>query len=666
MAAWGCGGLPFGGDAAGEDGEQSVAEVTDRTDVRGFENVFAEDVPPEEKYPGEPGAVASFTEHRESFFDQPFPCNLRQSASGAPDLSDYPNPDKLPLLNDYISTAEAMLDGFSPNGAVYFRFDAPLSPLRFPVVYETISATSSILLVNVTQGSQFFGELIPVETWYWDKPAPVPRYFLEPYLLAVRPLGGFPMRAGEMYACVVTRKLKDANGLHLGQSPIVAAALSSDPGAKFYSAFSELRAWLETTQDVGPEDVAVATVFKVANPVAELAAAADYLVHKESIELSQPLEQKNTTKKFDYFVGKYLAPNFQAGDPPYFDDGGFVAGSSGVPEVQWYEEITFALTMPQGKPQPPQGWPIVLCAHGTGGSYKSCVQEIAEGLALEGIAMISIDQPLHGDRYTGPPIDVELYSFNFMNPDSGRCLFRQSALDSVSLAQFVKTANLSFGGTGIEFDPDRMGFFGHSQGGLTGALFLAVEGDTKAAVLSGSGGGLAYTIMLRKQIDSGMTFDIKAALEAMLDLEYEDEITVFHPVINLAQTLVDVSDPINYSPFYFHPRLRSTPANVIITEGVDDPYTPAITTDNLAIAGAIAPIMPIAHSHPGFDLRKLAAMKLPVSQNMACEDGKKSTAALVQFPGYGHFVAFENETCGKLWLNLLSSALVSGKAVIQK
>ena len=37
--------------------------------------------------------------------------------------------------------------------------------------------------------------------------------------------------------------------------------------------------------------------------------------------------------------------------------------------------------------------------------------------------------------------------------------------------------------------PDRIYFKGHSQGALTGALFLAAEPEVKAAILSGAGGG---------------------------------------------------------------------------------------------------------------------------------------------------------------------------------
>jgi pimeloyl-ACP methyl ester carboxylesterase len=220
----------------------------------------------------------------------------------------------------------------------------------------------------------------------------------------------------------------------------------------------------------------------------------------------------------------------------------------------------------------------------------------------------------------------------------------------------------SVAGQKVRFDSARIGYFGHSQGGLTGALFLAVARDLRAAVLSGAGGGLSDTILLRKELDSGTNFDIKATLEGILELEYEDELDLFHPVLTLVQTLVETTDPINYSAYYLNDRFVDDPINVLITEGVDDPYTPAVTTDALAIAGRIPVIAPKVHDHPGFDLLDLTPIHLPVQGNQQAEDGRVSTAVLAQFEGYGHFVAFDNPTCRAYYLSLFQSAFSTSEA----
>jgi len=624
-----------------------------------------EELSPEEKYPGEPGAAGIFMQERELFFDQPFPSNNRVRSNGAPDVSDFPNPYDVSLLEDYISVAETKVVGFSNNGAVYFRFDGPLNKLALPNIYSTRNASAAVFLVNVSEDSLFYREFVPVEFWYWDREAPTEDYYLLPNTLAVRPLGGFPMRPGDTYACVVTRRLKDANDNHVGQTELVVNALSGDLSAPLSGIFFPLRKWLDDTAGIQAHDVAVATVFTVSDPVSELAVTADYLRENVEIELVEPVKSQPTANDYDLYVGKYLAPNFQTGDPPYEKDGEIVV-EDGVPKVQWMEKITLAITIPKGQPTPVGGWPLVMYSHGTGGSYKTFLKGTAEQFALKGIAGMSIDQPLHGDRFTDSSIDIEFYSFNFANPLAARSLFRQAALDFVALSKFASEFKFTSSGAPISFNSDKFGYMGHSQGGLTGALFLAVESSIKAATLSGAGGGLAYTILLRKQLDSGTSFDIKTALEGVLNLKYDDELTLFHPVLTLAQTLVEITDPLNYSQLYFYPRFRKDPLNVLITEGVDDPYTPAVTTDNLALAGLIPPIAPQVHSHIGFDLLDLKPVSAPVMDNMILPDGTKATAGLAQFSDYGHYVAFQDATCEKMWMSLFTSSLLQGTPRIAK
>ena len=68
---------------------------------------------------------------------------------------------------------------------------------------------------------------------------------------------------------------------------------------------------------------------------------------------------------------------------------------------------------------------------------------------------------------------------------------KQGALDDFQLLRLVKAIDVAAApttGAPIKFDPARIYFKGHSQGGLTGPLFLAAEPEVKAAVLSGAGG----------------------------------------------------------------------------------------------------------------------------------------------------------------------------------
>ena len=50
----------------------------------------------------------------------------------------------------------------------------------------------------------------------------------------------------------------------------------------------------------------------------------------------------------------------------------------------------------------------------------------------------------------------------------------------------------------IALDPQRIFLFGHSQGGLTGALALPELAELPCAIMSGTGGALSLTLLERK------------------------------------------------------------------------------------------------------------------------------------------------------------------------
>ena len=125
----------------------------------------------------------------------------------------------------------------------------------------------------------------------------------------------------------------------------------------------------------------------------------------------------------------------------------------------------------------------------------------------------------------------------------------------------------------ITFDPDRVYFFGHSQGGLTGPAYLAFEPALKGAVLSGTGGTFYLSLLDKKK-----PLDFNALITTLIRDKPVDE---DNPTIHLAQMAVERNDPVNYAPFMVRdPQLapdgmtRLTPRNIFHTEGFTDNYTP--------------------------------------------------------------------------------------------
>jgi len=116
-------------------------------------------------------------------------------------------------------------------------------------------------------------------------------------------------------------------------------------------------------------------------------------------------------------------------------------GLGGKPVLQRMETVRVALSVPDGA-VPATGWPTVLYAHGTGGSYRSFVNDgSARRFAAEGFAVMGTDQIMNGTRI--PDGDSpELSFYNFQNPLAGRDNSRQGRPDTFQLVRLRCTAAL--------------------------------------------------------------------------------------------------------------------------------------------------------------------------------------------------------------------------------
>jgi pimeloyl-ACP methyl ester carboxylesterase len=494
--------------------------------------------------------------------------------------------------------------------------------------------------------------------------------------LAVSPLYGFPLSGATKYALLLTNAVKDINDHPIAMPGLMRQALLSGPStdpvlSRLISVYKPLYDYLKQ-QKITMDTTGVATVFTTQDPTKDLRTIKQVVSNITGLGISTigyyP-EWDSWTSSY-VFGGTYTSPDFQYGTPPYATTGGgFSFDTNGTPVIQRWESLDFSLTVPHG-PQPPNGWPIALYAHGTGGSHMSLIVEtgsVGGLLASKGIAGICIDQPLHGNRVNPPlsPGDLDMDSFNFFNPDEGRTNFRQSAIDSFVLTRLIKTGGLfitsgiSPTGQRITFDTSNVIFVGHSQGGITGTLYAALEPDIKGAVLSGDGGDLSLTILYRESPNIAQPFQL------LLGIPLTQPLTTFHPVIGLVQFLVEVSDPINYGPFLIDPYNNSgTPKNIILTEGLLDPYTPSVTAEALAVASGIPLIEPVAHPVEGYSIIGLSTFSPPVSNDVTASNGTQVTAGLLQFPFDDHFAIFTDTTARYKYSVFLQSLVSTGTAVI--
>src|SRR5688500_5689375 len=101
--------------------------------------------------------------------------------------------------------------------------------------------------------------------------------------------------------------------------------------------------------------------------------------------------------------GRMSVPNYQQGTMPYdfpAMGGAITWDGAGDPVVASTIDVCFALTIPKST-APGTGWPLVVHAHGTGGSFKAAVSAgIAEQLATAStpMATLTFDGVGHGER----------------------------------------------------------------------------------------------------------------------------------------------------------------------------------------------------------------------------------------------------------------------------
>lgn len=640
--------------ACGDDSAPPVADTTpDATDVAEdttLRDVDAPDVPDDKPGLGidyattAPGETPTFAPDGEDWLSVGWPSD-RWRTDGRVAFDNLPGSD-IELLATMMRYGAEALDGFGLNSAIYFGLSGPIDPATLPSAEASMAPEAHLQLVNVTAGSPFRGSRMPlaasVQTETDDPLLPA-------HTLAFRPVYGFPLTEGEVWCAILTRAIKDAEGRYLQQAPAFTEALGTA------AHLAPLAAWLPESP-LRADDIAAATCFTTQNATGEMNRVARWIDDAVPPEVEFVYEPY----VFNEFHGLYTAPNFQAGEKPYASEGGgFEFDEAGDPIVQEEEALRFLLLVPRDRAMPESGWPVVIYAHGTGGDYESC-RGTADELLPRGFAVLCSDQPLHGPRGPGgAELDENgliLYSFNFLNPPAGRTAFRQAAADTLIQSRMIEAGRFDVpaastrSGSEVRLDPTNIMFFGHSHGGLSGTLALGVDARVKAGVISGMSGVLVETILRR--VDP---IDIGALAAVFIGIPRE-RLDSFHPALNLIQTLVEATDPINYTRLWTAPPAGAIARSMFITQGTLDDASPSVGNDAAAAAGAVPLAAPVSKESEAHRLRGMTPLTPPFSGNVELPGGGRVTTVVRQWQGGSHFVATAS-VARNIWGHFLETAI---------
>jgi predicted esterase len=589
-----------------------------------------EDAPSEEVF----RLLFEVSSSSDEFYRLPFPNDIRRKAQTI-ELSGHPLPNlEIPGVGRPAEDISDMLaqdaGGFGLNSFVYFRFNRNTG-------FESMGH-EHFGIYNIDPSSPRYGDKASAE---WRASSAQGRYICRNWL-ALGPTLGRPLLSGTTYAAIVTTEITDPEGQPAAQDADFTAMLASNRPAdptmgKAWDAYEPLRNYLRD-KVIDPRTIAGAAVFTTADPQSRLPGLRE-VVRAEP----EPGVRGLSSKEQDGYVlytGRLIVPLFQEGVRPFLrpQDGGAIAYDlSGKPLVAEEEEVNFALSVPLGK-MPQDGWPVLLYAHGTGGSEMSFVEEgIANRMTQRGVAVIGLEQVMHGARRNLDPEknSLEEYSpqrlvFNLLSPRAARDNQLQAAADHFQLVRLVERFSELSGSLNVAFHLEKIAFFGHSQGSVGPFLFAVHEPLVRLIVLSGAGGNLLESLLgKRSPFDAGLWMRI-----AMLD----PRVDRYHPFANILQAAFDAVDPLNFAASAFrrdYQDLGYPQRHVFMGYGIGDTFTPERAQSALVKGLGVR-----QWALPGHEIEYVTALEgLPYT-------GNPVTGVMVQYEPEddydGHFVMFRH------------------------
>ncbi len=615
------------------------------------------------------------------FFRLPFPNDIRRDPDTRRlNLRGFPHPGTallgFDLVDRYLQAAARDLDGFGTNTVVTFRFSGRLD-------FNTLRLGESVRMIDLTTGeatrSLRFGANTAGNRYLCANP------------VFVDTGAGVPLAPGHTYAALLTTALRDTQGQPVVRDeafgPLLGPTAPAAPAAaRAWHAYAPLRAWLATA-GVAPDTVLTAAVFTTQNPRQAITAlraavhAAPAPVAHDFVRCGPGVRSpcadpagtavptgrgcpETLPEGLDEYQGTIEIPRFQRGTRPYRTpgEGALSATPTGT------ERVCVTVTVPRGVAAPMGGFPTVLYAHGTGGSYRSVVTEgLAASLAsiaLGGgtrahLATVGFDGVMHGPRrgegVTDPP---DRLFFNFANPEAARDNVLQGAADVFALVRALSAGVVRLPG-GPALDPARVLFVGHSQGATVGVPAVAVEPAVVGAVFSGAGGDLRASLTTKRR-----PIDI-AALTPLV-LEDPGATDGGHPALNLFQSYFERADAVNFAALVLRERPEGIALRpVVMTYGLGDTFSPPATLQALAVALGI----PAAGVIPGGAMAWPPGMPLalPLRDNFTGARGERATAALLEADPAGaydgHFVLFRDPTLARRVAHFLATAATAAAVV---
>lgn len=235
-------------------------------------------------------------------------------------------------------------------------------------------------------------------------------------------------------------------------------------------------------------------------------------------------------------------------------------------------------------------YPVMFHGHGLGGDRGES-HGVANTVAPEGVAVIAIDAPRHGDHPLAPTQELrqvlEFFGISLQTQAMDvlvlRDDFRLGALERVQLLEALKDGFDATGDAQGDLDPTRMAYSGHSLGGVMGPQLLALAPELQAGFLSVPGGRVSAIVHRSR------TFAVLVAAMAPPGVDPTD-VDRFFPLL---QTAIERTDPLVWAAKAAEGR------DILAQQVLDDSIIPDETTMALGRALGLERVGPHLQDVPG-------------------------------------------------------------------
>ena len=580
----------------------------------------------------------------DTFWNLPFPSDLRLAASGAPDMTGFPNPRDVPLLRALLGGVDDRR-GWPTMPTALVRFTAPV-PARALADVIVPGDAAPVVLLDIDPASGERGAMFPVVATALPADA-----YLTSDVVAIAPRPGVVLRAHTRYAYVV----RAAFAPGFAPAPAFATlARGATPAGARGAAAAELYAPLWPALEaagIPAGDVLVATVFTTGDEVARVRARSEAIRAAHAATIADlTVVDDPTLDGFCHVKATVAFPQFQRGAQPFDSDGRFALDAADVPQAQGAMTVPLTITLPRA-PMPAAGWPLYQFFHGSGGlstglvdlGYSPVPEDVPEPgkgpgyiVARHGIAAASAALPVNPERLPGATDYAYLninnlgaFPFTFQQG-----VFEQRLLLDALLALEIPQATVAAcgipapAGGGHRFDPLQLVAGGQSMGGMYTNMIGAVEPRYGALVPTGAGG--FWNLMI---LETALIPGVRTLLAAALGID-EETMAFVHPALQVLALSWEIAEPMAYmARLARRPLPDHAPRHVYQSAPMGDENFPIEIYDAAALAygnqqagTALWPSMQDALRLDGLD----GLATYPVSGNRG-----GVTSVVVQFEGDG-------------------------------